>query len=151
MSEPQGAPEASGGGTLSEADPGSAVSEADPGTVREADTGARHRHAALSAEITEHNHRYHVLDAPVISDAEYDALMHELRELEERYPDLRTPDSPTQKVGNVISTGFAPVEHLERLLSLDNAFSAEELAACAPRPHPLATPQSLPPYLHHLQ
>src|SRR5260221_454062 len=118
MSEPQGAPEASGGSTLSEADPASTVSEADPGTVREADTGARHRHAALSAEITEHNHRYHVLDAPVISDAEYDALMHELRELEERYPDLRTPDSPTQKVGNVISTDFAPVEHLERPLSM---------------------------------
>src|SRR5258708_12657253 len=145
MSEPQGAPEASGGSTLSEADPASTVSEAAPGTVREADTGARHRHAALSAEITEHNHRYHVLDAPVISDAEYDALMHELRELEERYPDLRTPDSPTQKVGNVISTGFAPVEHLERLLSLDNAFSAEDLDAWAARTQQLARPPSLGP------
>ncbi len=151
MSEPQGAPEASGGSTLSEADPASTVSEADPGTVREADTGARHRHAALSAEITEHNHRYHVLDAPVISDAEYDALMHELRELEERYPDLRTPDSPTQKVGNVISTGFAPVEHLERLLSLDNAFSAEELDAWAARTERLAGTESVGPYLCELK
>src|SRR5258707_1052397 len=150
MSRPQGAAEASGGSTLSEADPASTVSEADPGTVREADTGARHRHAALSAEITEHNHRYHVLDAPVISDAEYDALMHELRELEERYPDLRTPDSPTQKVGNVISTGFAPVEHLERLLSLDNAFSAEELDAWAARTERLAGTRPLSMIVHGL-
>ena len=92
-----------------------------------ADPAARQRHAALAGEITEHLHRYHVLDSPVISDAEYDALYRELVGLEERYPDLRTPDSPTQRVGDVISTDFAPVEHLERLLSLDNAFSAEEL------------------------
>src|SRR5260221_2011570 len=151
MSEPQGAPEASGGSTLSEADPASTVSEADPGTVREADTGARHRHAALSAEITEHNHRYHVLDAPVISDAEYDALMRELRELEERYPDLRTPDSPTQKVGDMISTDFAPVEHLERLLSLDNAFSPEELDAWAARTERLAGTDAVGPYLCELK
>src|SRR5260370_7506118 len=129
MSEPQGAPEASGGSTLSEADPASTVSEADPGTVREADTGARHRHAALSAEITEHNHRYHVLDAPVISDAEYDAMVRDLRQLEETYPELRTPDSPTQQVGgDVIAAGFAPFHHLERFFSLTNAFSPAELA-----------------------
>ena len=87
------------------------------------DAAARHRHAELSAEITEANHRYHVLDSPTISDAEYDAFMRELRALEERYPELRTPDSPTQRVGGAISTEFTPVEHLERLLSLDNAFS----------------------------
>jgi DNA ligase (NAD+) len=80
-----------------------------------ANAAARHRHADLAAEITEHNHRYHVLDSPLISDAEYDALMRELRSLEEQYPDLRTPDSPTQKVGDVISTDFAAVDHLERL------------------------------------
>ncbi len=97
------------------------------------DAAARHRHAELSAEITEANHRYHVLDSPTISDAEYDALMRELRELEDRYPELRTPDSPTQKVGGAISTEFTAVEHLERLLSLDNAFSAEELDAWAAR------------------
>ena len=68
-----------------------------------------------------------MLDSPLVSDAEYDRLMRELRELEEQYPDLRTPESPTQKVGGAISTDFAPVQHLERLLSLDNAFSAEEL------------------------
>jgi DNA ligase (NAD+) len=124
------------------------VSEAE---VTEADAGARHRHAELSAEITEHNHRYHVLDAPVVSDAEYDALMRELRALEELYPDLRTPDSPTQKVGNLISTDFAPVEHLERLLSLDNAFSAEELDAWAARTERLAGTEAVGPYLCELK
>ena len=97
------------------------------------DAAARHRHAGLSAEITEANHRYHVLDSPTISDAEYDAFMRELRVLEERYPELRTPDSPTQRVGGAISTEFTAVEHLERLLSLDNAFSGEELDAWAAR------------------
>ena len=110
--------EASGSGGI----PGSGV-----------DAAARHRHAELSAEITEANHRYHVLDSPTISDAEYDGLMRELRALEDRYPELRTPDSPTQKVGGAISTEFTAVEHLERLLSLDNAFSAEELDAWAAR------------------
>jgi DNA ligase (NAD+) len=94
---------------------------------------ARQRHAQLSVEITEHDHRYYVLAAPVVADAEYDALMRELRELEERYPELRTPDSPTQRVAGGVSTLFSPVEHLERLLSLDNAFSEEELAAWGAR------------------
>jgi DNA ligase (NAD+) len=97
--------------------------------VSQADDQARHRHADLADEIAEHNHRYHVLDSPVISDAEYDALMREIRQLEEDYPDLRTPDSPTQRVGDVIAVGFAPVRHLERLFSLDNAFSADELGS----------------------
>ena len=117
-----------------------------------ADTAARQRHAALSGEITEHLHRYHVLDSPVISDAEYDALYRELVELEEQYPDLRTPDSPTQRVGDMISTDFAPVEHLERLLSLDNAFSAEELDAWAARTERLAGPDNPPgPFLCELK
>jgi DNA ligase (NAD+) len=117
-----------------------------------ADPTARQRHAALAVEITEHNHRYHVLDAPVISDAEYDALLRELRGLEDTYPELRTPDSPTQKVGDVISTDFAPVEHLERLLSLDNAFSAEELDAWAARTERLAGPEAaVGPYLCELK
>ncbi len=94
---------------------------------------ARQRHAQLSVEIAEHDHRYYVLDAPVVSDAEYDALMRELRAIEERFPELRTPDSPTQRVSGGISTLFSPVEHLERLLSLDNAFSEEELAAWGAR------------------
>lgn len=94
---------------------------------------ARHRHAELCVEINEHDHRYFVLDSPLVSDAEYDALKRELIAIEERYPELRTPDSPTQRVGGGISTLFSPVEHLERLLSLDNAFSGDELAAWGAR------------------
>jgi DNA ligase (NAD+) len=93
----------------------------------------RHQHAELSDELNGHIYRYHVLDSPLISDAEYDRQMRELRDLEDRYPQLRTPDSATQKVGGTISTDFTAVEHLERLLSLDNAFSAEELDAWAAR------------------
>jgi DNA ligase (NAD+) len=94
---------------------------------------ARRRHAELSDEITEADHRYYVLDSPTISDAEYDARMRELIALEERYPELRTPDSPTQTVHGAPSTLFTPVEHLERLLSLDDVFSDEELGAWADR------------------
>jgi len=98
-----------------------------------ADEEVKHRHAELAEQVAEHNHRYHVLDAPVISDAEYDALMRELRAIEDAYPELRTPDSPTQRVGDTIAAGFAPVEHLARLFSLDNAFSTDELDAWAAR------------------
>jgi DNA ligase (NAD+) len=88
---------------------------------------ARERAAALAQEIDEHQYRYHVLDAPVVSDGEYDALIRELGELEERYPALRTPNSPTQRVGYAYSTLFTPVAHAERMMSLDNAFADEEL------------------------
>jgi DNA ligase (NAD+) len=101
--------------------------------VADAPAPVQHRHAELAAELTEHLYRYHVLDSPTIADAEYDQLMRELEGLEAQYPGLRTPDSPTQRVGNPISTDFAAVDHLERLLSLDNAFSAEELDAWAAR------------------
>ena len=94
---------------------------------------ARRRHAELSLEITEADHRYYVLDSPTISDIEYDTKMRELRALEEQYPDLRTPDSPTQTVHGTVSTLFTPVEHLERLLSLDNVFSDEDLGGWANR------------------
>jgi DNA ligase (NAD+) len=124
----------------------------EPQTAPEASAAEKRRHAALAAEITEHNFRYHILDAPVISDARYDALMGELRELEQRHPDLRSPESPTQKVGAVISTDFAPARHLERLLSLDNAFSPEELDAWAARTERLAGPDATPgPYLCELK
>ena len=119
-----------------------------------ADVTARHRHADLADQVTEHNYRYHVLDSPLVSDAEYDRLMRELRELEEQYPDLRTPESPTQKVGGAISTDFTPVQHLERLLSLDNAFSAEELdgwAARADRLGAAASLETVGPYLCELK
>ncbi|HEY1616836.1 MAG TPA: NAD-dependent DNA ligase LigA, partial [Streptosporangiaceae bacterium] len=106
---------------------------AEPAEPAEASPEARHRHAELAEQLTEHIYRYHVLDSPLVSDAEYDQLMRDLRELEEQFPDLRTPDSPSQRVGGPISTDFAAVEHLERLLSLDNAFSAEELDNWAAR------------------
>jgi DNA ligase (NAD+) len=101
--------------------------------VAEAAPDVRRRHAELADELTEYIYRYYVLDSPLVSDAEYDQLMRELEGLEERFPDLRTPDSPTQKVAGGISTDFAAVDHLQRLLSLDNAFSAEELDAWAAR------------------
>src|SRR5580700_9443282 len=94
---------------------------------------ARKRHADLSLDITEADHRYYVLDSPTISDIDYDTKMRELRALEEQYPDLRTPDSPTQTVHGSISTLFTPVEHLERLLSLDNVFTDEDLGSWADR------------------
>jgi DNA ligase (NAD+) len=94
---------------------------------------ARRRHADLSLEITEADHRYYVLDSPTISDIDYDTKMRELRALEERYPDLRTPDSPTQTVHGTVSTLFTPVEHLERLLSLDNVFTDEDLGGWSDR------------------
>lgn len=96
---------------------------------------ARHRWTDVAEQIRAHQFAYYVRDAPTVSDAEYDALLRELGELEERYPGLRTPDSPTQKVGGTFSTDFTPVDHLERMLSLDNAFSAEELLAWAERAH----------------
>jgi DNA ligase (NAD+) len=94
---------------------------------------ARRRHAELTQEIDEAGYRYHVLDRPTLSDAEYDGLMRELNALEGSYSELRTPNSPSQRVGALISTDFAAVEHLERMYSLDNAFSAEDLAAWAQR------------------
>ncbi len=94
---------------------------------------ARERHAALAEELDDHQYRYYVLDAPTISDGEYDALMRELSRLEDEFPALRTPDSPTQRVGGTYSTLFTPVQHAERMLSLDNAFSVDELAAWAQR------------------
>jgi len=94
---------------------------------------ARRQHADLSLEVTEADHRYYVLDSPTISDIDYDTKMRELRALEEQYPDLRTPDSPTQTVHGTVSTLFTPVEHLERLLSLDNVFTDEDLGAWADR------------------
>ncbi len=81
----------------------------------------------LREEIEYHNYRYYVLDSPVISDAEYDALMRELKELEAKYPELITPDSPTQRVGFKPAEGFKEVPHAEPMLSLDDAMSEEEV------------------------
>ena len=119
-----------------EAHGGLAGSAGGPGAGAEpeaAPADARRRHADLSLEITEADHRYYVLDSPTVSDIEYDTKMRELRALEEQYPDLRTPDSPTQTVHGTVSTLFTPVEHLERLLSLDNVFTDEDLGGWADR------------------
>src|SRR3954452_10176052 len=88
---------------------------------------AREEHRALSEEIEDARWRYYVLDDPTLSDADFDRRMRRLQELEEAYPELRTPDSPTQKVGGAVSTEFTAVDHLEPMMSLDNAFSFEEL------------------------
>jgi DNA ligase (NAD+) len=93
----------------------------------------KERHAELSTELEEHQYRYHVLDRPIITDGEYDALMRELNKLEESYAELRTPNSPSQRVGGTYNTSFAPAVHAERMYSLDNAFSEEELTAWAER------------------
>lgn len=86
--------------------------------------------------MREHQFRYYVRDAPIISDAEFDQLLRRLEALEEQYPELRTPDSPTQLVGGAgFATDFAEAEHLERMLSLDNAFSTEEFDQWAARIH----------------
>ncbi|MCX4711844.1 NAD-dependent DNA ligase LigA [Streptomyces griseus] len=95
--------------------------------------GVRETHALLAEQIEEHRFRYYVKDQPVVSDAEFDRLMRSLEGLEEEYPELRTPDSPTQKVAGPYVTEFTSVEHRERMLSLDNAFDADELAAWAER------------------
>jgi DNA ligase (NAD+) len=93
----------------------------------------RERHAELSRTLDDHAFRYYVLDSPTVSDAEYDALMGELRAVEDAHPSLRTADSPTQKVMGTYSTDFTPVDHLERLMSLGNVFSADELREWAAR------------------
>lgn len=90
---------------------------------------ARRRVTELREQIREHDHRYYVLDAPGVSDAEYDRLFRELQQLEAAHPDLVTPDSPTQRVGGSASTLFEPVTHRQPMLSLNNCFSAEEFEA----------------------
>ncbi|NUU23148.1 MAG: NAD-dependent DNA ligase LigA [Streptomycetaceae bacterium] len=87
----------------------------------------RERAVELAKELEEHRFRYYVKDAPTVSDAEFDALMRELEGIEERFPALRTPASPTQTVGGAVASDFASVDHLERMLSLDNAMDDAEL------------------------
>ena len=101
--------------------------------MADATSADRARWKELAELITDHRYRYYVLDAPIVSDGEYDALERELIELETRFPELRTPDSPTQHVGGEIANLFEPVEHLERMMSLDNVFSIEEFEAWAAR------------------
>jgi DNA ligase (NAD+) len=92
----------------------------------------------LREELRRHEHLYYVLDAPEIGDAEYDALMNELKRLEAAHPELVTADSPTQRVGGKPAEGFKKAQHSRPMLSLDNAYSAEELADWDRRVHELA-------------
>jgi len=101
--------------------------------VEDVPTDVRERHAALSEELLGHQFAYYVRDSPTITDGEFDALLLELAGIEERHPSLVTPESPTQRVGGTFSTEFAAVDHLERMLSLDNAFDMDELGSWVDR------------------
>lgn len=93
----------------------------------------RERWRKLAEEVRGHQFRYYVRDSPVVSDGEFDALLGELNDLEEAHPELRTADSPTQLVGGGFATEFTAVDHLDRMLSLDNVFDQDELRAWAKR------------------
>jgi DNA ligase (NAD+) len=97
--------------------------------TKSAAQGAAARALELRQQIAHHNYRYHVLDDPEVSDAEYDRLMRELKALEEQYPDLVTPDSPTQRVGATPVSELQEVVHARPMLSLDNAFADEDVMA----------------------
>src|SRR3954452_7677890 len=98
------------------------------GEPQSATPEAKERHRQLSEEVDDARWRYYVLDDPTLSDSDFDRRLRELEGIEEQFPELRTPDSPTQKVGGAVSTEFTPVDHLQRMESLDNAFSYDELA-----------------------
>src|ERR1700751_4863365 len=93
---------------------------------------------ALREKIRQHEHLYYVLDNPEISDAEFDKLMQQLKDLESEHPSLVTPDSPTQRVGGKPREGFVKVRHSTPMLSLDNTYSEEELRAWERRVHELS-------------
>ncbi|BBX66137.1 DNA ligase A [Mycobacterium saskatchewanense] len=101
-----------------------------PAEADEAPPEVRRHWQELAAEVREHQFRYYIKDAPIISDADFDTMFNELLALEDRYPELRAPDSPTQLVGGAgFATDFTSAEHLERMLSLDDVFDRDELAA----------------------
>ncbi|MEI7915248.1 MAG: NAD-dependent DNA ligase LigA [Mycobacteriaceae bacterium] len=98
------------------------------------DPDVRRRWQELAEEVRGHQFRYYIKDAPIVSDADFDALFNELVALEQRYPDLKVPDSPTQLVGGAgFATEFIAAEHLERMLSLDDVFDTDELSAWSVR------------------
>lgn len=113
--------------------------------IQPAPNEAREQWTQLAEEVRQHQFRYYVRDAPVVSDGAFDALLGELTALEEQYPDLRTPDSPTQLVGGGFATDFTSVDHLERMLSLDNVFDESELRGWIAK-----TEQETGPDLHYL-
>lgn len=112
------------------------VDDATPVTdEQEVPAEVRHRWTDLAEQIRADQFAYYVRDAPSSSDAAYDERMRELQRLEDEHPGLRTPDSPTQRVGGTFSTEFTAVEHVQRMLSLDNAFSREDLVTWSERVH----------------
>jgi DNA ligase (NAD+) len=90
---------------------------------------ARHRITELTNEIRDHQFKYYVLDAPTITDAQFDGLLNELKALEAKHPELLEPDSPTLGIGGGFATSFAQRDHIEKMMSLDNVFDADELTA----------------------
>ena len=108
---------------------------------------APQRNAARAAELrqllSQYSYEYHVLDAPTVSDAVYDSLFGELKQLEAASPELITDDSPTQRVGSVLKGGFAKVAHTTRMLSLNDVFSADDVAAWAVRMEKLLPGETL--------
>jgi DNA ligase (NAD+) len=101
--------------------------------VTEVPDDARTRHRDLSEELDRYAFAYYVRDEPLVSDGQYDELMGQLKSIEAAHPALVTPESPSQKVNGGFTATFAPVQHLERMQSLDNAFSGDELSAWATR------------------
>jgi DNA ligase (NAD+) len=97
--------------------------------MKKAMADVRQRVLRLRADIEHHNYRYHVLDDPEIPDAEYDRMLVQLRALEQEHPELVVPDSPTQRVGGAPVSGFTEVRHRVPMLSLDNAFSRDDVVA----------------------
>ena len=88
---------------------------------------ARREHAKLARQLHHHNYRYHALDQPEISDAEYDQLLQKLLKIEVQFPELTTPDSPSQRIGSKPLAGFVGATHATPMLSLENAFNGEDL------------------------
>jgi DNA ligase (NAD+) len=119
--------------TDAEVDAPEVAAASDREDVTEVPDDARTRHRDLSEELDRYAFAYYVLDQPLTSDGQYDELMGELKALEAEHPALVTPDSPSQKVNGGFTATFAPVKHLERMQSLDNAFSSDELSAWAAR------------------
>src|SRR5947209_16868796 len=106
---------------------------ADREDVTEVPEDVRDRHRDLSEELDRYAFAYYVRDEPLVSDGQYDQLMGELKGIEAAHPALVTPESPSQKVNGGFTATFAPVQHLERMQSLDNVFSSDELSAWAAR------------------
>ncbi|MFW0792652.1 NAD-dependent DNA ligase LigA [Gordonia sp. CPCC 205515] len=93
----------------------------------------REQWSTLADEIRDHQFRYYVKDSPIITDGEFDTLLRKLQDLEDQHPELAAPDSPTKLVGGGFSTAFTPVDHLERMMSLDNVFDSDEMRAWVDR------------------